>query len=111
MSAQSFWILTVVVIKQAWVNIHTLQTLLVDRDNSNILLIVSNNIYLLIGFQIVSQPKFGVGSRSWAGREKRTEAMSVTPMNLESQECLFSFDNGKISRKENYWPDSDGVPS
>jgi hypothetical protein len=30
-------------------------------------------------------PKFGVGSKSCAGRENRTDAMSATPMNLISQ--------------------------
>jgi hypothetical protein len=29
-------------------------------------------------------PRFGVGSRSWAGKENLTEAMSATPMNLHS---------------------------
>jgi hypothetical protein len=31
----------------------------------------------------VQYSRLGVGSRSCAGREKRTEAMSLTPMNLE----------------------------
>lgn len=30
-------------------------------------------------------PKFGVGSNSCAGSEKRTAAMSETPINLDTQ--------------------------
>ena len=34
------------------------------------------------------QPRFGVGSSKWAGSEKRTAAMSATPINL--QNAIFS---------------------
>jgi hypothetical protein len=53
-------------------------------SNSNILPVVS----LIRGTKdrrlSVAVPRFGVGSRSCAGKEKRTEAMSATPMNLET---------------------------
>lgn len=33
-------------------------------------------------------PRLGMGSSSWAGREKRTAAMSETPMNLDGRVSL-----------------------
>lgn len=60
-------------------NAPTSQTSLVGRYSANILPVVS----LILGNEFwLLPPKLGIGSSNCAGSEKRTLAMSATPMNL-----------------------------
>ena len=59
---------------------HTSQKSPVDPNNSSILVI---NQQPQIPQLSTVVPKFGVGSKSCAGRENRTDAMSATPTNLK----------------------------
>jgi hypothetical protein len=48
-------------------------------------------------------PRFGVGSRSWAGREKRTAARSDTPMNLPCPSSVFDLKSCFSYRLRGYY--------
>ena len=59
---------------------------LADPSNSNTLGTASVDVGIsdswLGRLEAYSVPRLGVGSRSWAGKENLTEAISDTPMNL-----------------------------